>query len=69
MISQEESIIRADSSHLRQALVTVEEELFAEVLQLLRFLCQHEAECLFFVLQEFVLATDQIVLGALEAPS
>ena len=68
VVRQQVSVVTADTSHLRQALIAVEEEFFAEVLQLLRILRQHEAERLLFVLEELLLAADKIVLRTLEAP-
>ena len=54
MICQKQSIILANTSHLWQALIAVEKELFAQVLQLLRFLRQHVPERLFFVQKQLL---------------
>ena len=69
MVRQQEPVVLADAAHLGQTLVTVEEELFTEMLQLLRLLGQHVPKRFLFVAQKFVLPSDQVVLGTLEAPA
>ena len=69
VISQEQAIICPYAPHLRQALVAVVEQLLAMTLQLLRLFGQHESEGLVPVHQELILATNDIVLRALETPA
>ena len=57
-----------DAAHLGQALVAVEEQLFAEVLQLLRLLCEHVPKGFLLVVQKLIFSSDQVVLGTFEAP-
>ena len=49
VICKQMSIVLTDATHFGQALVTVKEEFFAQVLQLLRFFCQHVPESLLLI--------------------
>ena len=68
MVGQLEAIIRSDTSDICKALVRVEEQFLAISLQLLRLLRQHKPERPLLVLKQLLLASDDVVLGALEAP-
>lgn len=68
VISQEETIVIANSADLTQALIRVEEQFFPQIFELLRLFGQHVLECFIFVLQQFSLPSYQFILSAFEAP-
>ena len=68
VLRQQVAVVGAHAPHLRQALIAVEEELFALRLELLALACQHESEALLLVVEQLVLSPDEVVLGPLEAP-
>ena len=69
MICEQQAVVLADTTHLRQALVAVEEEFLAHVLQLLRFFGQHVPKSLLFVQEQFLFSSDKLILVAFKAPS
>ena len=68
VIGQQHAVVGTDSTNVRQALIAVEEEFLAEMLQLLRVLCKHESKSFLFILYELILSSYQIVLRPFEAP-
>ena len=58
VIGEEKPVVLADPSNFGQALIAVEEELFSEVLQLLRLLRQHEAEGFLLVEEKLLFTPD-----------